>query len=224
MCGRYAITTAPEAIRRLFQIPGPTSNFPPHCNAAPGQELPVIRLHPESGERVIGTLRWGLIPYWSKDPKIGWRCINASGERVKTTPAFREAYKSRRCLVPADAFYEWQANGKSKQPYAIAMRDRQPFAFAGLWENWKEPKTQEWIRTFTILTTPPNELVASLHDRIPLILTPHDRHQWLDTSCDPAPLVRPYPFDDLVSWPVSTRVNKPENDDPAVLDRIAAMA
>jgi putative SOS response-associated peptidase YedK len=105
---------------------------------------------------------------------------------VKTTPAFRDAYKSRRCLVPADAFYEWKANGKSKQPYAIAMRDRQPFAFAGLWESWKEPKTQEWIRTFTILTTPPNEVVASLHDRMPLILTPHDTMiGWIQTATRP---------------------------------------
>jgi len=180
----------------------------------------VIRLHPESAERVLGTIRWGLIPYWSKDPKIGWKCINARGERVKTTPAFRDAYKSRRCLVPADAFYEWRANGKTKQPYAIAMRDRQPFAFAGLWENWKDPKTQEWIRTFTILTTPPNEVVAPLHDRMPLILPAKEYDQWLDTNCDPAPLIRPYPPHDMVTWPVSTRVNKPENDDPAVLDRI----
>jgi len=100
MCGRYAITTAPEAIRRLFQIPGPTPNFAPHYNAAPGQELPVIRLHPESGDRALGTLRWGLIPYWSKDAKIGWKFINARGETVKMTAAFREAYKRRRCIVP----------------------------------------------------------------------------------------------------------------------------
>ncbi len=224
MCGRYAITTAPEASRRLFQIPGPPPNFAPHYNAAPGQDLPVIRLHPESGERVIGTLRWGLIPYWSKDPKIGWRCINARGETAKTTPAFRDAYKSRRCLVLADAFYEWKANGKSKQPYAIAMRDRQPFAFAGLWENWKEPKTQEWIRTFTILTTPPNEVVAPLHDRMPLILTPHDYDDWLDVNRDPASLIRPFPIDEMVAWPVSTRVNTPENDDPAILERVELVA
>jgi putative SOS response-associated peptidase YedK len=126
MCGRYAITTAPEAVLRLFQVPGPVPNFAPHYNAAPGQELPVIRLHPESGERVLGTLRWGLIPYWSKDPKIAWKCINARGETVKTAPAFRDAYKRRRCIVPADAFFEWKANGKAKQPYTIAMRDRSP--------------------------------------------------------------------------------------------------
>jgi putative SOS response-associated peptidase YedK len=224
MCGRYAITSAPEAIRRLFQLPGPTPNFAPHYNAAPGQELPVIRLHPENGERTLGTLRWGLIPYWSKDPKIAWKTINARGEKVATTPAFRDAYKRRRCLVPADAFYEWKAGGKTKQPYAIAMRDRQPFAFAGLWENWKDPKTEDWLRTFTILTTSPNEVVAPLHDRMPVILAPRDYDQWLDTSRDPAALIRPYARGDLVTWPVSTRVNKPENDDAAILDRVQLVA
>src|SRR5262245_5967973 len=171
MCGRYAITTAPEAIRRLFGIGGETPNFPLHYNAAPGQDLPVIRLHPESGERVLGMLRWGLIPYWAKDRKIAWKCVNARGETVKTAPSFRSAYKSRRCLVPADAFYEWKASGRTKQPYAIAMRHRQPFALAGLWENWKDPESGDWLRTYTILTTKPNELVARLHDRMPAILT-----------------------------------------------------
>src|SRR3984893_16819879 len=104
MCGRYAITTAPETILRLFRIAGAAPNLPPHYNAAPGQDLPVIRLHPETGDRILGLLRWGLIPYWSKDPKIAWKCINARGETIKTTSAFRNAYQSRRCLVPADAF------------------------------------------------------------------------------------------------------------------------
>jgi putative SOS response-associated peptidase YedK len=125
-------------------------------------------------------------------------------------------------LVPADAFYEWKANGKAKEPYAIAMRDRRPFAFAGLWENWKDPATGEWLRTYTVLTTKPNEVVARLHDRMPVILAPSDYDQWLDTTGDPAPLIRPYPTDDLVTWPVSTRVNKPENDDPAILSRVTA--
>jgi len=224
MCGRYAITTAPEAIRRLFQLPGPTPNFAPHYNAAPGQELPVIRLHPESGERVLGTILWGLIPYWSKDRKIAWKCINARGETVRTAPSFRDAYKARRCLVPADAFYEWKANGKAKQPYAIAMRDRQPFAFAGLWENWKDRASGEWVRTFTILTTAPNEVVARLHDRMPVILAPCDYDQWLDTASDPAPLIRTYPDNDMVTWSVSTRVNKPENDDATILERLEVPA
>jgi putative SOS response-associated peptidase YedK len=224
MCGRYAITTAPEAIRRWFKITGTVPNLPPHYNAAPGQELPVVRLHPESGDRVLGTLRWGLIPYWSKDSKIAWKCINARGETVNTAPAFRDAYRARRCLVPADAFYEWKANGKAKQPYAIAIRDRRPFAFAGLWENWKDPTSNEWVRTFTILTTKPNEVVAPLHDRMPVILAPDDYDRWLDTEFDPVSLIRPYPIDEIVTWPVSTRVNKPENDDAQILDRVELTA
>jgi len=219
MCGRYAITTAPEAILRWFKITGAPPNFSPHYNAAPGQDLPIVRLHPESGDRVLGMLRWGLIPYWSKDPKIAWKCINARGETVKTAPAFRGAHRARRCLVPADAFYEWKANGKTKQPYAIAMRDRHRFAFAGLWENWKDQTSSRWVRTFTILTTKPNEVIAPLHDRMPVILAPDDYDRWLDTDSDAASLIRPYPIDEMVTWPVSTRVNKPDNDDPAILDR-----
>jgi putative SOS response-associated peptidase YedK len=168
MCGRYAITTAPEAIRRLFGITGPTPNFAAHYNAAPGLELPVVRRDPKSGERVLSPLLWGLIPYWAKDRKIAWRTINARGETVKTAAAFKSAYVKRRCLVPADAFYEWKKIGKGKQPYAIAMRDRQPFALAGLWENWKDQASGQWVRTFTILTTAPNALVAPLHDRMPV--------------------------------------------------------
>jgi putative SOS response-associated peptidase YedK len=224
MCGRYAITTAPEAVLKWFRISGPTPNFPPRYNAAPGQDLPVIRLHPETGERVLGELRWGLIPYWSKDPKIAWKCINARGETAKTAPAFRSAYRERRCLVPANAFYEWKANGKTKQPYAIAMREREPFALAGLWENWRDPATQEWLRTYTILTTRPNELVAPLHDRMPVIIAPGDYDQWLGDEPDPADLIRPYPADRMAAWPVSTRVNKPENDDARILDRIGVSA
>ncbi len=220
MCGRYVITTAPEAIRRLFATVGFPPNFPPHYNAAPGQDLPVIRLHPETGERILGLLRWGLIPYWSKDPKIAWKCINARGESVKTTSAFRDAYKSRRCLVPAEAFFEWKADGKAKQPYAIALRSREPFAFAGLWENWKDPKTNEWLRTFTILTTQPNELVAPLHDRMPVMLAPESYDRWLGQEPDPAELIRSYPADEMITWPVSVRVNTPKNDDPAILDRV----
>jgi putative SOS response-associated peptidase YedK len=224
MCGRYAITTVPGAILRLFQVPGPTPNFGPRYDAAPGQELPVIRHDPETGKRALGALRWGLIPSWSKDRKIAWKCINARGETVKTSPAFRAAYKARRCLVPADAFYEWKANGKAKQPYAIAMRDRRPFAFAGLWENWKEPTSDQWVRTFTIVTTSPNELVAPLHDRMPVMLASDDYDQWLGNDPDPAELIRPYSADEMAARPVSTRVNTPKNDDAAILDRVEATA
>jgi putative SOS response-associated peptidase YedK len=224
MCGRYAITTAPEAIRRLFGITGPTPNFAAHYNAAPGLELPVVRRDPKSGERVLSPLLWGLIPYWAKDRKIAWRTINARGETAKTAAAFKSAYVKRRCLVPADAFYEWKKIGKGKQPYAIAMRERQPFAFAGLWENWKDQTSGQWVRTFTILTTAPNALVVPLHDRMPVILGAGDYARWLGEEPDPVDLIRPYPADDMTAWPVSTRVNKADNDDAAILEPVEAAA
>jgi putative SOS response-associated peptidase YedK len=222
MCGRYAITKTAEEISQWFETNGPPPNFPPHYNAAPGQELPVIRLHPESGDRVLGLLRWGPIPYGSRDPKIAWKCINARGETLGTTPSFRRAYRARRCLVPANAFYEWKADGKTKQPYAIALRDRRLFAFAGLWENWQDPTTEQWVRTFTIVTTKPNEVVAPLHDRMLLILDASDYDHWLDSEYDPTSRIGPYSSKEVVTWPVSTRVNKPENDDAAILDRVSA--
>ena len=126
--------------------------------------------------------------------------------------------------MPADAFYEWKASGASKQPYAIALRYREPFAFAGLWENWHDPKEDEWVRTFTILTTQPNELVAPLHDRMPVILAPEEYARWLSIEHDPADLIRPYPADQMTTWPVSTRVNTPKNDDAEILDRVQASA
>jgi putative SOS response-associated peptidase YedK len=125
--------------------------------------------------------------------------------------------------VPADAFYEWKANGKTKQPYAIAMRGRKPFALAGLWENWKEPTSDQWIRTFTILTTTPHEIVVPLHDRMPVILASTDYDRWLGEEPDPAPLIRPYSPNEMVTWPISTRVNNPDNDDAAILDRVGAI-
>jgi putative SOS response-associated peptidase YedK len=224
MCGRYAITTAPEAIRRLFGVTGATPNFAAHYNAAPGLELPVVRRDPKSGERVLSPLLWGLIPYWAKDRKIAWRTINARGETAKTAAAFKSAYVKRRCLVPADAFYEWKKIGKGKQPYAIAMRDRRPFAFAGLWENWKDQASGQWVRTFAILTTAPNALVAPLHDRMPVILGAGDYARWLGEEPDPADLIRPYPPDAMTAWPVSTRVNKADNDDAAILEPVEAAA
>jgi putative SOS response-associated peptidase YedK len=164
-----------------------------------------------------------MIPYWAKDRKIAWKCINARGETVQTAAAFKSAYAKRRCLVPADAFYEWKKIGKAKQPYAIAMRERQPFALAGLWENWKEPASGQWVRTFSILTTAPNALVAPLHDRMPVILAPADYDRWLGEEPDPADLIRPY-AGDMAAWPVSPRVNKADNDDAAILDRVEAAA
>jgi putative SOS response-associated peptidase YedK len=145
-------------------------NYPPRWNAAPGQELLVIRRNHQTGDVSLDQLRWGLIPYWCNDPTGGRKPINAKCETVRDLPTFREAYRRRRCVVPVDGFFEWRAikGQKAKQPYAIAMKDGAPFGIAGIWENWKDPTSGEWTRTFAIITTDANELVADIHDRMPV--------------------------------------------------------
>lgn len=195
-----------------------TRNTRPRYNAAPTDELWVLRQHPETGERSLDLLKWGLIPYWAKEkPKPP--PINAKAETVARLPMFRDAYARRRCIMPIDGFFEWQAikGEKVKQPYAIAMKDRSPFGLAGLWENWKAPATGEWVRTFCVLTTNANELVASIHDRMPVILRPEDYDRWLGLEPDPSDLFVPYPAEPMTMWPVSTRVNTPKNDDPDLI-------
>jgi len=167
MCGRFQATTSAAELARLFKAAGPLPNVQQRYNAAPTQDLPVVLRDRETGERRIEALRWGLIPFWAKDAKIGFSTINAKAETVATAPAFRDAFKSRRCLVPADGFYEWQKlDAKTKQPYRFAMADGTPFAFAGLWERWKEPASGETVRSFTIITTAPNALCATVHNGI----------------------------------------------------------
>jgi putative SOS response-associated peptidase YedK len=197
-------------------------NYPPRWNAAPGQELLVIRRNHQTGAVSLDPLRWGLIPYWSQDPKGGRKPINAKCETARTLPMFRDAYRRRRCIVPVDGFFEWKAikGQRAKQPYAIAMKDGSPFGIGGLWENWKEPSSGEWIRTFTIITTNANELVAEIHDRMPLILAPWDYARWRSEEPDPYELMRTFPSGPMRIWPISTRVNKPENDDPSVIEPI----
>jgi putative SOS response-associated peptidase YedK len=148
--------------------------------------------------------------------------INAKCETVRSLPSFREAYRKRRCIVPVDGFFEWKAikGEKAKQPYAIAMKDGAPFGIAGIWENWKEPASGEWIRTFAIITTDSNDLVADIHDRMPVILSAVDYARWLSEEPDPCDLMRPYPADLMWMWPISTRVNKPENDDASIVEPI----
>jgi putative SOS response-associated peptidase YedK len=152
------------------------SNYPPRWNAAPGRELLVIRRNHHTGEVSLDPLRWGLIPYWCKDPTGGRKSINAKAETVASLPTFREAYRKRRCILPVDGFFEWKATKgqRAKQPYAIAMKNGSPFGIAGIWENWKGPTTGEWIRTFAIITTNANALLADIHDRMPVILSPSE--------------------------------------------------
>jgi putative SOS response-associated peptidase YedK len=151
------------------------------------QELLIIRRNHQTGEVSLDPLRWGLIPYWCSDPKGGRKPINAKCESVRDLPTFREAYAKRRCIVPVDGFFEWKAikGQKAKQPYAVAMKDGAPFGLAGIWENWKEPASGEWIRTFAIITTDANELVAEIHDRMPVILSRYDYARWLGEEPDP---------------------------------------
>ncbi len=196
--------------------------FAPTFNAAPQSVQPVIRLGRDSGKREVALLRWGLVPFWAKDAKMAYSSINARAEELAAKPMYREALKKRRCLVPADAFYEWQKiNTKTKKPFAIALRSGEPYAFAGLWERWV-PKDGEPLETFTIVTTDPNELMETLHDRMPVILEKRDYERWLepgDAARPPVDLLRPFPAEKMEAWPVSERVGNVRNNDPKLLEK-----
>ncbi len=212
------MTTPVEAVGRLFEV-AERPNLPPRYNIAPSQEAPVVRAD-AAGGRVLAPMRWGLIPSWAKEAKIGYRMINARAETVAEKPAFRSALRHRRCLVPADGFYEWRKLGTVKQPYRITRADGAPFAFAGLWERWRAPDGG-LIDSFTIITTAANELLRPIHDRMPVILDPADHGPWLDTDgVAPAEAARRLVAcadAKLAAVAVSTRVNSPKNDDPACI-------
>jgi len=197
--------------------------FAPSFNVAPQSVQPVVRLNRDSGDREFALLRWGLVPFWAKHAKFGYSTINARAEEAASKPAFREALKKRRCLVPADAFYEWmKPNAKLKIPYAIALTSGEPCALAGLWESWR-PAEGPSIETFTILTTDPNEVTEPFHNRMPVILEPKDYDRWLepgDPARPPVDLLRPYPADRMRAWPVSARVGNVRNNDPTLLEPV----
>jgi putative SOS response-associated peptidase YedK len=216
MCGRYLLTSPVDLLRQLFRFME-RPNLGPRYNIAPTQEVPVVRLSREGDRHELIQVRWGLVPYWADDLKIGNRLINARAETVERAPAFREAYQRRRCLVPADGFYEWRKSGKERQPLLIRRQDRAPFAFAGLWERWRQPDGPV-VRSCTIVTCPPNALVAEVHNRMPVILAAEDHDRWLDPAQgDGKALLRPCPAEWLEAVAVSSRVNSPANDDPEVL-------
>jgi putative SOS response-associated peptidase YedK len=217
MCGRYVQTMPAEVLRQLFRTNGALPNLAPSWNVAPTQSAPVVRRHPETGERHLDLLRWGLLPRWAKDPRGARQPINARAETVASSPMFREAYAKRRCLVPADAFYEWQAlPGGGKQPIAIAPRSGEGMAFAGIWEGWRGEEGGEVVRTFAIVTTDANATMRTIHERMPVILAPDDWAEWLEGD-DPAALLRPAPDGLLRFWPVSKAVNSPRNNGPELL-------
>jgi putative SOS response-associated peptidase YedK len=222
MCGRYRLTAKERYLRDHFGL----DDDPPWAarwNIAPTQQIATIRQHRSQPKRSFGLMRWGLIPYWAKEPSIAQKTINAMSETAAEKPAFRDAMRWRRCLIPADGFYEWRRLGKEKQPYNFGMANDSPFAFAGLWERWRGEDSKV-IETCTILTTKPNSLVANIHDRMPVILRPEDYNLWLDPGVTAPSRVTGclQPFDArlMKKYPVSTRVNSPENDDPACAEEI----
>ncbi len=234
MCGRYAIF-GPISRHRdneelLFTFLDSSVAFVPHYNAAPTQYLPVYRIalgHP-AGEpldrkrrRELVPLRWGLIPSWAKDPSIGAKLINARSESIQEKPAFRNAYRFRRCLVPANGFYEWQALPTGKQPHYITVRNVGVIAFAGLWERWTDKASGEVIDSFTILTCEANDLVRKLHGRMPVILKEHDYEAWLTGSvADAQILMKPFPAEDMLAYFVSKKVNRSSYDAPDLIEPI----
>ncbi len=222
MCGRYASFLPPDLIARLFGTRNPLPNLKPTWNMAPTMDAPVVRRHPDSGERHLDALTWGFIPAFAKSLKEARRPINARAETVTSSGLFRNAFAKRRCIVPAAAFYEWQAGTGGKTPYAIARADDEPLAFAGIWEGWRGPDA-EILRSFAIVTTTANAQMAVLHERMPVILESSDWPVWLgEEPGDPASLLRPSEEGILRLWPVDKRVGNVRNDGPELLAPLTA--
>jgi len=218
MCGRYTLRVSPAELADLFEIVN-SFDWSPRYNIAPTQTVAAVRPVAEGDGRELALLKWGLIPFWAKDAKIGSNLINARADTVATKPAFRAALTRKRCLIPADGFYEWKAipGQKTKQPYLISVRDVPAFAFAGLWEHWTNPEGQR-VDSCTIITTDANELMQQVHYRMPVIFDPADYGRWLDRDLqDPATvtdLLKQFPVERMQLVPVSTLVNSPRNEKP----------
>jgi putative SOS response-associated peptidase YedK len=216
MCGRYRLTRSQKQLEDHFDAYGEVEVLPRY-NIAPSQSVLTIRQDARKPGRNLSTMRWGLLPSWAKDMSIGYKTINARAETVGTTTSFREPFKSQRCLVPADGFYEWQRNGQTKQPYCFEVNDGELFAFAGLWDRWTNPQGES-IESCTILTTTPNPLLADIHDRMPVILSPDNYDLWLDPgfrdTASVSEMLKPFDPALMRRYPVSTRVNQVQNNDP----------
>jgi putative SOS response-associated peptidase YedK len=223
MCGRYGRRSDKQRIAEAFHL----GKLPPDFilsesyNVAPQTFQPVIRLD-RDGDRELVMMKWGLVPYWAKDTKVGYSTINARAENVATAPLFREAFQRRHCLVPADFFFEWQKldpKGKEKQAWAIGRKDTQPMAFAGLWETWKDKTTATPLQSFTIITTDPNTVMEPLHDRMPVIVR-EDYDRWLhpDPTRPATDLLRPHDSEQMTAWKVSNDVGNVRNDSPELCE------
>lgn len=222
MCGRYALNATPAALVTRMGL-DESAEFGPRFNIPPGTDIPVIRQSPE-GKRILHLLRWGLVPHWSKDPAIGAKLNNARGETVAEKPSFRDAFRRRRCLIPASGFYEWKQEGKIKQPYYISLKSGEPFAMGGLWESWKTPDGSI-LRTACVITTGPNAVMAPIHDRMPVIIAPEQWQAWLSAPMETiAPLVAPCDASLMQAWPVVRRVSKTQDDDANLIEPIEVPA
>lgn len=223
MCGRYELHSTPAAIALAFGL-GRPPDVRARYNVAPMTDVPIVRLNAD-GERELVRVRWGLVPRWAKDTSIGNKLINARGETIAEKPSFRMAYRRHRCLLPADGFYEWRAAGGEharKQPLHIGMKDGALFAMGGLYERWLSPEG-EVLDTCTIVTTPANELLRPVHDRMPMIVAARDYGRWLDPAdAGVAELIAPYPSAEMAYYPISARVNSVRHDDPGLIERAGA--
>ncbi len=224
MCGRYFLTTPGEILAALFELPSAPDITPRH-NIAPTQRVPIVR-RSSSGPRELAWAHWGLIPHWAKEREIGNRLINARAETLTEKPSFREPFKKHRCLIPASGFFEWKKEGTGKQPYLLQLRGGAPFALAGLSSRWRDPAAPEIepIDSCAIVTTTPNPLAATVHDRMPVILSPADHARWLGSETpaeELAELFAPFPAEAMEAFPVSKWVNNPAHDDAGCLEPLA---
>ncbi|HZC67317.1 MAG TPA: SOS response-associated peptidase [Nitrospirales bacterium] len=222
MCGRYTLKTPVERLAEKFQF-SKVIPLKPRYNVAPSQPVAVVRRLPDDGDRKLAMLLWGLIPAWAKFPNSGAQPINAKAETAAELPMFRDAFRRRRCLVPADGFFEWKQEGERKHPVYICLKDGEPFAIAGLWEHW-ESQDGQVVESCTLLTTAPNELLEPIHNRMPVILHSALYDLWVDTAVQQVdrlkPLLVPFPADQMTAYPVNLRVNNPKHDDPLCLEPI----
>jgi len=221
MCGRYRLSRRKQLIEEHCDIAPWDDDWSPRYNIAPTQPVPVIRQHPKEPVRQISTMRWGLVPHWAKDASGAARTINARSETAVTKPAFRDALRLRRCLIPGDGFYEWQKTGK--QPFCFEVANGELFAFAGIWDHWRDPNRNS-VGTCSILTTSPNAVTSPIHDRMPVILDPDSYDIWLDPGIRDvttvSELLKPYAAPLMRSYPVSTRINHVANDDEECSARV----
>ncbi len=223
MCGRYTQLMSWRELVELYRLTDdqPALNIPARYNVAPTQQVPIIRVM-EDGERRLAMVRWGLVPFWAKDLKIGYKMINARAETVAEKPSFRNAFRKRRCLVPASGFYEWKGQAGEKQPYYITLKDG-PMTFAGLWGSWKDPKSGDKIESCTIIVTRANALCAKIHDRMPVILAPNDVDPWLYRESEHEnlqALLEPYLDRLMIAYPVSKAVGNVRNDEPDLIEPV----